>query len=378
MIVELTLHPLFAKKEDAMIHPPFIRHLCVLGAALMLAACGGEADGSFENFPARAQTLLTARAATLTAAADTPAGTPATISASSMQPPEQGLRAMAGFDNLGSTCYANAALKFLIHSIGPQRLTQHLQAFAADGDAQQREAAQGFMQLIADTCSETGPTRQQLSDFLAAVQQLPAFSAINADNALDFPIVGRQQDTDEFLTKLSQSFQLHTLYASEITLRGGLDTLRSEGQYWTILQPASPDDTLQAVLDRTPAADWQLLLQRPRPHLTVRLENAMHDAQGRHLLSNRNFDFNQPVRLHATEGNLTTVLTLEPREVIEFRGTHQSGHCVVYAKDAQWVRYDDDQVTALSQMPALEQVRFINFAITHIETASSSPAADAS
>ncbi|MEG1680216.1 MAG: ubiquitin carboxyl-terminal hydrolase family protein [Stenotrophomonas sp.] len=343
----------------------------------MLAACGGEADGSFEDFPARAQTLLTARAATLTAAADTLAGTPATISASSMQPPEQGLRAMAGFDNLGSTCYANAALKFLIHSIGPQRLTQHLQAFAADGDAQQREAAQGFMQLIADTCSETGPTRQQLSDFLAAVQQLPAFSAINADNALDFPIVGRQQDTDEFLMKLSESFQLHALYASEIT-QDGLDKFATEAQYWTILQPSSPDDTLQAVLDQTPAAGWQLSLQRPRPHLTVRVENAVQDPQGLRPLSHRNFDFHQTVRLHATEGDLTTILTLEPREVIEFRGTDQAGHYVVYAKDEQWVRYDDAQVTALSQMPALEQVRFINFAITHIETASSSPAADAS
>lgn len=366
-----------------MIHPPFIRHFCALGAALMLAACGGETDGQHSGLLTHdAKARLMARTSALPAAAGTLEGTQASISTSStLQPPEQGLRAMAGFENLGSTCYANAALKFLIHSIGPQRLTQHLQAFAADGDALQREAAQSFMQLIADTYSETGPTRQQLSDFFASVQQLPAFSAINADNAdnaLDFPIVGRQQDTDEFLTKLSQSFQLHALYASEITLHGGLDTFATEGQYWTILQPSSTDDTLQTVLDRPPASGWQLSLQRPRPHLTVRLENAMHDTQGLHLLGHRNFDFNQAVRLHTTEGNLTTILTLEPREVIEFRGTDQAGHYVVYAKDEQWVRYDDAQVTALSQMPALEQVRFVNFAITHIETASSSPAADAS
>lgn len=361
-----------------MIHTPFIRHFCALAAALMLAACGGETDSQHSALlsPDTVASFI-ARTSGLSAAAATPAGTHASISASStLQPPEQGLRAMAGFDNLGSTCYANAALKFLIHSIGPQRLTRHLQAFAADGDAQQREAAEGFMQLITDTYSETGPTRQQLSDFLAAVQQLPAFSAINADNALDFPIVGRQQDTDEFLTKLSQSFQLHALYASEITLHGGLDTFATEAQYWTILQPASPDDTLQAILDRTPAAGWQLSLQRARPHLTVRLENARQDPQALGLISHRNFDFNQAVRLHATEGNLTTILTLEPREVIEFRGTDQSGHYVAYAKDAQWIRYDDDQVTALSQMPALEQVRFINFAVTHIETSSASRAAD--
>lgn len=363
-----------------MIHPPFIRHLCALGAALMLAACGGEADSQHSALLAPDATAkLIARTSSLPAAAGTLAATHASISASStLQPPEQGLRAMAGFDNLGSTCYANAALKFLIHSIGPQRLTQHLHAFAADGDALHREAAKGFMQLIADTYSETGPTRQQLSDFFAAVQQLPAFSAMNAENAPDFPIVGRQQDTDEFLTRLSESFQLHALYASEITLHGGLDQFATDAQYWTVLQPTSPDDTLQAVLDRTPAAAWQLSLQRPRPHLTVRMENARHATQGPGLLSNRNFDLNQAVRLHTTEGNLTTILTLEPREVIEFRGTDQAGHYVVYAKDGQWVRYDDDQVTALTQLPALEQVRFINFAITHIETASSSPAADAS
>lgn len=363
-----------------MIHPPFIRHFCALSAALMLAACGGEADGQHSGLlPPDAKAKLIARTAALPAAAGTPAVTHAGISTSStLQSPEQGLRAMAGFENLGNTCYANAALKFLIHSIGPQRLTQHLQAFAADGDALHREAAESFLQLIAHTYSEAGPTRQQLSDFFATVQQLPAFSAINADNALDFPIVGRQQDTDEFLMKLSESFQLHALYASEITLQGGLDKFATEAQYWTILQPFSPDDTLQAILDRTPAAGWQLSLQRPRPHLTVRLENSMQDPQGLRLLSNHNFDFNQPVRLHATEGNLTTILTLEPREVIEFRGTDQAGHYVVYAKDEQWVRYDDAQVTELSQMPALEQVRFINFAITHIETASSSTAAYAS
>lgn len=320
--------------------------------ALMLAACGGE-GGS--GSPSTSSTVSTPAKTTI---ANTSRTLPAEITP----------RALTGFANLGNTCYANSALKFLMHSMGPRQLKDDLKAFAQNAAPLQREAAQNFIELIDKSYSDNGPTPQELTDFFASLQQLPAFASTNDAGEWDFPIVGRQQDFSEFLTKLSHSFGLHTARGLHLALDDDTNQFKNPQEYWTILQPASSDDSLQDMFDRTQGAGWRYAESRDMAQrLTVKTDNTLH-LQPPQMHSNRHFDFNQTVRLQFTEGDTTTTITLEPREVVEFRGIDNAGHYVVYTKDEQWVRHDDDQVTALSQMPAIENARFINFAIRHVAT----------
>lgn len=334
-----------------MTYPRFLRCIPLFCAAFMLAACSDAGDS--KSAVSKARQFFHS------------------FYMMSPNPPEQSPRPMVGFRNLGDTCYANSALKFLIHSIGPRRLQQHLGEFAADSDHLHREAAQHLRQLIANShLQETGPAQDDLSNFLASLQKLPAFSSRNAAGELNFPIVGRLHDADDFLLKLSDSLALHRLHANTMALKDDLNAFKNDEEYWTILQPASAHDSLQDVFDRS--ASWQV---KPGPELrqlTVRMDNTVDDGQGLRLLGTWNFDFNQTVRLRAVEGNRTMTLTLEPREVIECLGTDSTGHYVVYAKDSQWIRYDDEQVTVLDRMPAIENALLINFAIKKLEIESSS------
>lgn len=328
----------------------FLRCAPLVCAALMLAACGGEGGHTVSeqhHAYSRSVSVVTPIA------------------------PEPSIRPMRGLRPVEGTSHANAALEFLSHSIGSGRLMSYLGEFAAAGDDLHREAAQKLQSLLFSLAIDGGAKEVDPSPFFASLQKLPAFSSLNAAGELEFPIVGAGLDIDVFLTKLSQSFALHKLYAN-MALKDDNNALKTAEQYWTVLRPAGAQDSLQAVFDRTDPALWQLTPANELRQLTVRMANASQDG-----LDHRNFDFNQNVLLKTVEGNRTTILTLEPREVIEFAGTGSAGQYVTYGKntDQQWSRFDNQQGTVLDRMPALEKVRWINFAIKKIEstTVSGSP-----
>ena len=228
-----------------------------------------------------------------------------------------------------------------------------------------------FVRLIESSYSETGTTSKDLQDFFASLQQLSAFSEIDRAGGLIFPL-DRQQDDTEFLKKLSQTFELHKLDINSIALHSVANPFKTEEEFWALLRHEAAQDSLQALFDRTTmAGSWQLIPDRKLQQLTVRLENVMGDAIRPSLDGNLNFDFNQSVRLTANDASGSAcVLTLEPREVVEFRSIDNAGHYVLYVKDDQWFRHDDHKVQALDQMPAIPNVRMINFAITKSEPAS--------
>lgn len=329
------------------------------------------ADSSIAATAASAPAASATSATSATSAPQSPVQLPSFGSIMELKSPEQSARTMVGFSNLGATSYANAALKFLIHSAGPLRLEKHLEALAAARDKPQREAAQYFLALLKSSYSETGAASKDLQDFFDSLQKLLAFASLDAAGEPKFPITGREQDSSDFLMKLSQSFALHTLYAKTIALHDDGNGLKTEAEYWSILPPASADDSLQDVFDRTPAAKWHITPRQDVQYLSVRVKNAAHDAQDKRP-GHRNFNFNQAVRLQVAQGdrNRRVIFTLEPREVIEFLDGDDGGHYRVYAKDGKWVQHDDDQLTILDQMPELEEVRMINFAITRVEIGS--------
>lgn len=340
-----------------MIHSHLTRTLPAICAALMMAACGGE-GGS---------TPSTSTAATQVASGKFSFGG----SSMTLKAPEQGMQPMAGYSNLGDTCYANSALKFIIHSIGPLKLKQHLATVAEEGDDALQSAAASFTQLIERTNSTSEVTWEEMWDFMSVLRQLPAFH--------DFPLVDQQQDVIEFLAKLSQAFALHTRYADTVTLGDAYNAAKTDSEYWTILRSESADDSLQDIFDRTQPADWRIRLNAHVQHLTVGVHNMAYDAQNIiQVLGTEKFDFNQNVSLRITDGDRTHTLTLEPREVIAFDGIDNNGHYVVYAKDDQWVRYSDSEVDVVGQMPPLKNARLINFAITKIESTRSDFTPDAS
>ena len=353
--------------------PKFTHCIPAICAALMLTACGGESgdEPAATDAPSAVHApnpLISPLAPLSSSPVSAQQQTHYANSGETLllKEPEANARTMQGFSNLGSTCYANSTLKFLVHSIGTKPLVQHLNALAATGDAAQREAAQNFVQLIENSYSETAPSRQELENFFASLQKLPAFSSLNDAGMLNFPLVGRQQDANEFLMKLSQAFELRTLYTDGLVLQNDANAFKTSEEYATILQPASASDTLQEILDRTQPSAWQFKLRGKTRYLAVRMENAVNGA----LVSNRNFNFNQTVQLQVAtaDGKRMTTLTLEPREVVEFRGSDNAGHYLAYVKDGKWFQHDDEQVTALDQMPSIENARLINFIITKTES----------
>lgn len=365
-----------------MVFAELLRCMPLCCAALMLVACGGG-----EGTPAAAPVATSGTSVIpedsgplcLPGTSDTPV-TPSTpdipstpsptpeIPAPAPQTSGRDLGTLSGFPNLGSTCYASSALKFLIRSAEPRRLIEHLTVFANASDAPRSEAATRFIQLIESSYSATGATREALVNFSVSLQKLPAFSSRNTAGGLDFPLVNKQQDVNDFLMRLSESFALGELYGYPIILMDFRNELKANAEYWTILAPATVQDSLQDLFDRTHAADWLVRRGQEPLQLTV----AIADGSELGKLGNLNFDFNQSVRLRATDASTgeALVLTLEPREVVEFRGIDDQGHYLIYFKDGQWFRHDDERVQTFARMPAIEQVRMINFAVVTVESGS--------
>lgn len=337
------------------------RCLPALCGVLILAACGGGGGGA-DAKPGAA--LGRAPIETTTPEESIPA-LPQVEPAPQPRAKTPEGSSLAGFANLGSTCYANSMLKLLIHSIGPQRLMEHLSAFAATRGAPERAAALEFIALIESSSAATGVAPTVLQNFFASLQQLPAFSSLAPSGTLKFSLAGELRDASEFLESLSTSFALGELYGHPIILNDYLNRTKSDEVYWTILQPAAPVDSLQDLFDHALAEEWLVMPGRAASQLTV----AVADE---HLFGTLNFDFNQSVQLRATDSSTAEplLLTLEPREVVEFQGGRSGGHYLSYIKDGQWFRHDDHQVEALERMPAVQQVRFINFAVVSIEPGS--------
>ncbi len=268
---------------------------------------------------------------------------------------------MAGFANLGNTCYANAALKFLLHSVGRECLIAHLDMFWENSkDAQETQAAEDFIHLIMGAHAETGLVSNELDAFLRSLQQLAAFNAKKEDQ-FGFQIIGRQNDASEFLARVSESFGLSALMGSTVDLDKGYVI---SGEYWATMVLQTGDGTLQGALNQARnvqgAPDWVVSDIEQLGQLPLRLD---HSQQ----VDTAQFDFDQLVQVVVTDqkSQQKSRLTLQPMQVIAHQGTAQSGHYYTYTKehDGRWTCHDDVRVTVSPRIACGGKPTLINFSV---------------
>lgn len=291
---------------------------------------------------------------------------------------------MSGFPNLGNTCYANSALKLLIHAYGKERLIQHLQASMPGfrNDAL-KAAAEHLIGIIRAACESQDAALAQnlLGKFFTALQEHPSFSG--QGTGARFQLIGRQNDSHEFLTKLVDVFRLDALEGYALALTPPDDNGMpadpfDENLAFGILHSAHVSGSggssgwpLQRIVQNAEISGsgkrhfWVTQdldkLQRFTLHV-----NAVTSAGGK--LSLTGMDLSAPISLIVYDQASCSPwrVTLEPREAIIHQGAHpHSGHYYAYTKesDGSWTRHDDSQVLPKQHIAPHEQPTVISFAV---------------
>lgn len=305
-------------------------------------------------------------------------------------------RKMCGFSNFGNTCYANTGLKFLVHSIGRDRLLTHLEALKNTNDEKKKDSAEKFINLIDAAYSSDKPVQKELNALLKSLQQHPNFNGKPG-----FTIIGEQNDTQEFLAKLGECFDLGGLNENSLMMQTTLingeekrDPKISSPNFATDVNLISGEDAnldLQGIINKVLTSEtereirWNTddaentkvkvqnewvtphvdKLKRLNLHLNAMDFDLKTGEQQRLFL---NADFTKPVTITVREkssGGTRWQLTLEPKDII----VHDSdlSHYYMYTRDKQnsWTEHNDARVTSdIKQIPAVTQAKMISFEVT--------------
>lgn len=299
------------------------------------------------------------------------------------------LDSVCGFRNLGNTCYANSALKFLIFSMGDERLIGHLKSFAEKTpDPAKKEAAEKFIAVVEASMSEKGPLITELREFFSCLQKLDAFRG--------FKIVGVQHESHEFLAKVAEIFDFSQLPDRSVTLqqrlvRGDMQREPSgEPEFFSVFQVSGADAhaTVQDIVNgacepeeveyrfegekqsspATRVKQWMVSDIESFQHFNIYLETLNYDLelgrQSRTTLENTSFNDDLVLQVLDEKTNSHWKVTFAPREVIVHSGGDDGGHYYMYAKQDKggWVKHNDSTVTS-SEPGSREQARMIGFAV---------------
>lgn len=312
---------------------------------------------------------------------------------------------LCGFDNLGNTCYANTGLKFLIHSIGENRLVAHLEQIQQNAsDPNKQDCAKKFIDLIKAAYDSEKPLRRELHDFFKSLQEQENFR--DGPNGSGFTVVGDQNDAQEFLMKLSDCFDLGNLNTNVLQIQTTLingqekrDPKIADAAYCQDANLSSReqvDFSLQQIVDTlTTRQDdvsvrWNdndsesTTVTRIQQWTTPNIQevdrfnlhiNAMDYSDGLARLI-LNADVTKPVRIPVIDQKtgVEWMLTLEPRDIIIHAGgavgeSDTAGHYYMYSRCEQgsWTLHDDETVAQGQDINRSEQAKMISFAITDRE-----------
>lgn len=154
---------------------------------------------------------------------------------------------MIGFANLGQTCYANAALKLLIHSIGPAAMISHLENISASFPPEKIESLQEFVNLI-----RTAHTPQQST---AGVMKR-FFTTLDKTNHFYLgKIIGTAQGTSYFYDAMHRLFEIEKINNGDLSLTresiraDGSKKVEQQSDILHILLPDADDMDLQALVN---------------------------------------------------------------------------------------------------------------------------------
>lgn len=154
---------------------------------------------------------------------------------------------MIGFTNLGQTCYANAALKLLIHSIGPAALMSHLENISATIHPEKIESLQEFVNLIRTAHTPQQSTAGVMKSFFTTLDKTDHFYLGR--------IIGQAQGTSYFYEAMHRLFEIEKIHngdfslTREFTRTDGSKEFEQQSDILHILLPDADDMDLQALVN---------------------------------------------------------------------------------------------------------------------------------
>lgn len=312
---------------------------------------------------------------------------------------------ICGFKNFGKTCYANSILKFLILSIGPERLVAHLKELQLKTEDQGKKGcAIVFIDLIKKSLKQSNTVENELGAFFEGLQKQPVFNSLDENGKFIFKLIDGVNEAQDFLEKISDFFRLKDIDGFSVFLGKGSNYYEcsynniSQQKFCQSVTVDNENINLQELLGKiikdepgvgaggfrggkhSAESDKEKTLvvdnieSFERLNVNVNVMKLNKNSLQSNKLMLRNIYFNDLVRIPIFDKltNRTWMVNMEPQEVVVHQESINSGHYFTYSKlegNQGWVKHDDRAaLSPVRRIPDDEQPKLISFAFVSRRT----------